>query len=147
MSSVASVSVAAEKEVPAGRIWFPFHITLGATVVLFTFFFCGQSIADPDIWWHLKDAQILVQQHHWIRVDQFSYTVAGTPWVDSEWLSELMFYGIWKLGGVVALFLGYVVIVESMMVGVLALAYRASDSIKAAGVATGLAVVLCVVNF
>ena len=147
MSSVASVSVAAEKEARAGRIWFPFHITIAATIALFTFFFCGQSIADPDIWWHLKDAQILVQQHHWIRVDQFSYTVTGTPWVNSEWLSELVFYGLWRLGGVAALFLGYVVMVELLMMGILTLAYRASESIKASALAGGVAVVLAVVNF
>jgi hypothetical protein len=147
MSSVASVSVAPEKEAPAGRIWFPFHVTLAATVVLFTFFFCGQSIADPDIWWHLKDAQILVQQHHWMRVDQFSYTVTGTPWVNSEWLSELVFYGIWRMGGIAALFVGYVVIVDLLMLGIMALAYRASDSIKASALATGGAVLLAVVNF
>jgi len=147
MSSVASVSVAAEKEAPAGRIWFPFHITIAATIALFTFFFCGQSIADPDIWWHLRDAQILVQQHHWIRVDQFSYTVTGTPWVNSEWLSELVFYGLWRLGGVAALFGGYVVMVELLMMGILTLAYRASESIKASALAAGVAVVLAVVNF
>src|SRR6201996_266786 len=100
MSSVASVSATPEKEAPSGRVLIPFHVTIAATIALFTFFFCGQSIADPDIWWHLKDAQIFIQQHHWVRVDQFSYTVTGTPWVNSEWLSELVFYGIWRLGGV-----------------------------------------------
>lgn len=147
MSSVASVVVTPEAAAPAPRIWCPFHVTIAATIALFTFFFCGQSIADPDIWWHLRDAQILMQQHHWVRVDQFSYTVAGTPWVNSEWLSELVFYGIWRLGGVAALFVGYVVIVELLMIGILALAYRASDSIKASALAGAVAVVLAVVNF
>ena len=147
MSSVASVTASSEKVTPLGKLWCPFHVTIAATIALFTFFFCGQSIADPDIWWHLRDAQILVQQHHWVRVDQFSYTVAGTPWVNSEWLSELLFYGLWKLHGVTSLFFGYVVIVELLMIGILVLAYRASDSIKASAVATGWAVVLAVVNF
>lgn len=128
-------------------MWCPFHVALAASVALVTFFFCKASIADPDIWWHLKNAQILVQQHHWVRVDQFSYTVTGTPWVNSEWLSELIFYGIWRLGGVGALFFGYVVIVESMMIGILALAYWASDSIKASAIAAGASVLLTVVNF
>lgn len=128
-------------------MWFPFHATIAATIGLFTFFFCGQSIADPDIWWHLKNAQILVQQHHWIRFDQFSYTVRGTPWVNSEWMSELVYYGLWCLGGVKALFFGYVALVELLMLGILALAYRASESIKAAGLAGGMAVLMAVVNF
>ncbi|HEX3968831.1 MAG TPA: hypothetical protein VHW70_12765 [Edaphobacter sp.] len=147
MSSVASVTVTPEKVAPVGRLWCPFHVTVAATIALFTFFFCGRSIADPDIWWHLRNAQILVQQHHWVRVDQFSYTVTGTPWVNSEWLSELVFYGIWKIHGVAALFFGYVAIVELMMIGILMLAYRASESIKASAVATGVAVVFAVVNF
>ena len=147
MSSVANVPAAADEMTVTRRIWCPFHVTIAATIALFTFFFCGQSIADPDIWWHLKDAQILVQQHHWIRFDQFSYTVAGTPWVNSEWLSELVFYGVWCIGGVKSLFFGYVVLVELLMVGILTLAYRASESIKAAGLAGGIAVLLAVVNF
>jgi hypothetical protein len=147
MSSIANVTASSEKVTPLGKLWCPFHVTIAATIALFTFFFCGQSIADPDIWWHMRDAQVLVQQHHWVRVDQFSYTVAGTPWVNSEWLSELLFYGIWKLHGVTSLFFGYVVIVELLMIGILVLAYRASDSIKASAVATGWAVVLAVVNF
>lgn len=147
MSSVASLAVTPETAAPVRRIWCPFHVTIAATIALFTYFFCGQSIADPDIWWHLKDAQILVQQHHWVRLDQFSYTVAGTPWVNSEWLSELVFYGLWRLGGVAGLFFGYVVIVELLMIGILALAYRASGSIKASALAAAGAVVLAVVNF
>ena len=147
MSSVASVTVSSDKAVPVGRLWCPFHLTIAAAIALITFFFCGQSVADPDIWWHLRNAQILVQQHHWVRVDQFSWTVVGTPWVNSEWLSELLFYGIWKLYGVAALYFGYVVIVELMMIGILALSYRASESIKASAVVTAWAVVLAVVNF
>jgi hypothetical protein len=150
MSSVAGLAVAPETPetaAPGARVWFPFHVTLAATIALITFFFCGQSIADPDIWWHLKDAQILVQQHHWVRVDQFSYTVTGTPWVNSEWMSELVFYGMWRLGGVTGLFFGYVAIVETLMLGILLLAYRASGSIKASALAAGGAVLLAVVNF
>ena len=147
MSSVANVPAATDKLTASRRIWCPFHVTMAATIVLFAFFFCGQSIADPDIWWHLKTAQILVQQHHWIRFDQFSYTVAGTPWVNSEWMSELVFYGIWSIAGVKSLFFGYVVLVELLMVGMLTLAYRASESIKAASLAGAVGVVLAVVNF
>lgn len=147
MSSVASVAAPPETSAPPGRIWLPFHVTLAATILLVTFFLCGQSIADPDIWWHLRNAQILVQQHHWMRADQFSYTVTGTPWVNSEWLSELAFYGFWRLAGVAGLFCGYVLIVNLLMVGILTLAYEVSGSIKASALATGFSVLLCVVNF
>lgn len=146
MGSVASVPVV-EAGKSTRRIWCPFHVTIAAVVVVFTFFFCGHSVADPDIWWHLKNAQILVQQHHWVRADQFSYTIPGTPWINSEWLAELMYYGAWRAGGIAGLFLLYVVMAETLMVGILMLAYKASRSIKAAAIAGAVAVIMCVVNF
>jgi hypothetical protein len=145
MSSVVSLSIAEEKA--QSRIWFPFHLTLAASLAVFTFFFCGHSIADPDIWWHLKNAQVLFAQHHWIYFDQYSYTVKGTPWVDSEWLSEVLFYGAWKLGGAAGIFAFYVGTVEMLMMGLLYLAYKASGSIKASALAGAVGMVLAVVNF
>lgn len=146
MSSVASVP-ALEERGKAVRVWCPFHVMIAAIIVIFTFFFCGHSVADPDIWWHLKDAQILVQQHHWVRADQFSYTVTGSPWVNSEWLSEVMFYGAWRVGGLAGLFILYTAMAELIMVGTLLLAWRASGSIKAALIPGLMAVMMSVVNF
>lgn len=146
MGSVVSVpSVGTERS--TRRIWCPFHVTLAAVIVVFTFLFCGRSVADPDIWWHLKNAQILVQQHHWVRFDQYSYTIAGTPWINSEWLSELMYYGAWRTGGNSGLFVMYVLMAESLMLGMLILAYRVSRSIKASVLAAAIGVVMAVVNF
>src|ERR1700687_1348947 len=34
---------------------------------------------DPDIWWHMRNAQYLFQQHQFPRFDMFSFTVAGHP--------------------------------------------------------------------
>ena len=146
MSSVASMP-ALEARGTAARIWCPFHVMIASIIVMFTFFFCGHSVADPDIWWHLKNAQILVQQHHWVRADQFSYTVRGTPWVDSEWLSELMFYGAWRVGGITGLFLLYSTMAELIMVGTLLLSWKASGNIKSALLPGMIAVMMSVVNF
>ena len=146
MSSVASMP-ALKAPGKFTRVWCPFHVMIASIIVMFTFHFCGHSVADPDIWWHLKDAQILVQQHHWVRTDQFSYTIRGTPWVDSEWLSELMFYGAWRVGGLTGLFFLYATVAELIMVGTFLLAWRASSSIKAALLPGMIAVMMSVVNF
>src|SRR5579884_1656301 len=68
--------------------------------VLATVVYLGvpRTISDPDIWWHLRDAQILINTHHVIRQDFFSYTAAGAPWMNHEWLAELPFYAAWHLG-------------------------------------------------
>lgn len=129
------------------RIWCPFHAALAALIATMVFFFCGQSVADPDIWWHLENARILVTEHHWIRFDTYSYTAAGSPWINSEWLSELVYYAAWKAGGLKGLFVLYLFMAELVMMGLLYLAYKVSGSIKAATLASIVAVLLAVVNF
>jgi hypothetical protein len=45
------------------------------------------EIIDPDIWWHLRNAEFLIQHHQLPRFDMYSFTVAGAPWINHEWLS------------------------------------------------------------
>lgn len=146
MSSVVSTQPVLDR-VAARPVWCPFHVTLATFIAMMTFFFCGQSISDPDIWWHLRNAQILFQEHHWVRWDQFSYTVAGTPWINTEWLSEVLFYGAWHVAGDMGIFVLYALVAEGIMLGLLHLCVRTSGSIKAAALASTLAVLLAVVNF
>jgi hypothetical protein len=60
-----------------------------------------QTFADPDIGWHLRDAQILASTHHMIAHDLFSFTAADAPWMNHEWLAELPFNAAWRFGGTV----------------------------------------------
>lgn len=52
----------------------------------------GELIKDPDMWWHLADARILLATHHFIRLEPYSFTVAGVSWINFEWLSELPYW-------------------------------------------------------
>src|SRR5947208_9451801 len=69
----------------------------------FMFSMYHPDLDDPDIWWHMRNAQVLVQQHHFIRHDMYSYTVAGHPWVNTEWLSEIPFYVAYRAFGLVGM--------------------------------------------
>jgi hypothetical protein len=72
-----------------------------ALPVMFTtsFSLMRQFLQDPDIWWHLADARILCTTHHFMHTVPNSFTVAGEPWVNPEWLSELPFwFGYQALG-------------------------------------------------
>ncbi len=55
--------------------------------------------ADPDMWWHLRNGQEMVRLRRILLEDHFSYTRHGTPWVNVFWLSDLLLYGIYRLGG------------------------------------------------
>jgi hypothetical protein len=58
-----------------------------------------RPISDPDFWWHLRTGQLIAQDHMIPHQDPFSFTKLGEPWVAHEWLSELILYALFKLGG------------------------------------------------
>jgi hypothetical protein len=56
----------------------------------------ARNATDPDLWWHLRTGQWIVENGHIPHTDVFSFTRAGYPWISHEWLSEVAFYEIWK---------------------------------------------------
>jgi hypothetical protein len=58
---------------------------------------------DPDLWWHLRTGQWIVETGHVPLSDSFSFSRAGHAWVAEEWLSDVVFYELWKHGGAAAL--------------------------------------------
>ena len=63
----------------------------------------ARNAIDPDLWWHLRTGQWIVETGHVPHSDPFSFTRAGHIWVPHEWLSEVVFYELWKHGGAAAL--------------------------------------------
>src|SRR5262249_6148438 len=59
----------------------------------------ARNAVDPDLWWHLRTGQLIVETGHVPHADPFSFTRNGSPWVSHEWLSEVAFYEIWKHSG------------------------------------------------
>ena len=51
---------------------------------------------DPDLWWHLQAGQDIVQSQAIPKVDNYSFTKAGSEWVAHEWLSEAVMYLIYR---------------------------------------------------
>ena len=49
-------------------------------------------LADPDIWWHMRTGEWIVQHHQIPRFDPFSATSMGRPWVDYSWIFDLASY-------------------------------------------------------
>ncbi|HET9050656.1 MAG TPA: hypothetical protein VFO60_03075, partial [Candidatus Dormibacteraeota bacterium] len=80
------------------------------------------AIRDPDFWWHLRTGQLIVDSRALIPTDPFTYTATGHHWVMHEWLTEVAFAGLYRVGG-----LGLVVAVLCVVTwaGIIALAARA----------------------
>ena len=51
------------------------------------FFVKHARLADPDIWWHMRAGEWIVQNHQIPRVDVFSASTLGRSWADYSWLS------------------------------------------------------------
>ena len=72
--------------------------------ILFVFaavvWLCAFKIADFDFWWHIKAGEIVWKTHALISTDPFAYTRAGLPYLAThEWLSQIILFLVWHLGG------------------------------------------------
>src|ERR1017187_1055 len=126
---------------------FSFPVMLGLVLAGTVYVLAGRSISDPDIWWHLRNAEVLVKQGTMVRQDLYSFTNAGTPWINHEWLAELPYYAAWRLMGVRGIYFVLMGAVELILMGVFFLAYRASGNVKSAFVASWLAVIMATISF
>ena len=105
-----------------------------------------KQFAEPDIWWHLRDAAYLFQNHTIPRVDTYSFGAAGSPWLNHEWLSEIPFYLGFKATGLQGLLAVYFALLVLIYAGVYYRSCRAGADRKNATVATLLAIFLGVVS-
>src|SRR6266581_818030 len=60
----------------------------------------GQGLfRDSDTGWHIRNGEAIVQNSTPPRVDSFSYTREGRPWLAWEWLSDVLLGGAYRVGG------------------------------------------------
>ena len=105
------------------------------------------GMGDPDIWWHLRNAEYLIQNHQLPRADMYSFTVAGHPWMNHEWLAEIPFYIAFRVGGLVGIKTISIGLVEAIFLLLLYLTYKDSGNFKAAVAAVALSTFLAKVSF
>ena len=52
-----------------------------------------------DTWWQLRAGADMWTSHRVLLTDTYSHTAYGTFWPNHEWLSQVIFYAIYKVGG------------------------------------------------
>mgnify|MGYP000276432589 CR=1 FL=1 len=72
----------------------------------------SRTIADPDLWGHVRFGLDTIQNRGVMRNDPYSYLTAGQPWFNHEWLAEVTFAMAW----LVARATGLVVLKTSLWV-------------------------------
>lgn len=56
-------------------------------------------LQDADTYWHIATGANIWRTGHFPRADEYSHTMAGSPWIAKEWLSQLIFYFAYRFGG------------------------------------------------
>jgi len=122
-------------------------LTLVLIGMQFIFSLLRPDMNDPDIWWHMRNAESLLQQHQFPRMDTYSFTVAGHPWINHEWLSEIPYYFAYKWLGLVGLKTACFLLFDAIMLLLLYLCFQESRNFKASVTACYFATVLATVSF
>ncbi len=68
-----------------------------------------KPIIDPDIWWHLRTGQWIVEHGTVPMTDPFSSYGMGKPWIAYSWLFEVLVYGLYSRLGLMGIILYRVV--------------------------------------
>jgi len=61
--------------------------------------------ADPDLWWHVRTGEAIVDQGGLPQFDEWSFTASEAEWTNHEWLTDVIFYGAYNAGGDIGLLL------------------------------------------
>ena len=124
-----------------------FPVLIVAVLIAKVFWTCRGRIADPDLWWHLRNAQVLFQSGHFATIDNYSFTAAGAQWIDHSWLGEVIYYGFYRLLGLQGVFLALTVATCILVVSVFFLCRKETQDALAAAVATIMGTLLAMVGF
>jgi hypothetical protein len=71
------------------------------------------AVKDPDVWWHLRTGQLILANHSLFRTDPFSFTRFGQPWINHEWLSEVLLFALYRVAGFGGLIVAFGVVITA----------------------------------
>lgn len=64
-----------------------------------------QELSDPDVWWHLRSGQWILENRRLPTLDPFSFASADRQWIDLHWGFQIVLALAHRLGGVAGMIL------------------------------------------
>jgi hypothetical protein len=92
-----------------------FAILLGVAL----FAMAVRETIDPDLWWHLRTGEAILQ-HGIPQTDIFSYTVPDHEWVVQQWLTDVVMWLVYRVGGAA----GLIVVFAGLVTATFLLVYK-----------------------
>jgi hypothetical protein len=80
-------------------------------------------ISDGDIYWHLAAGREILHERALLRLDPFTLSAAGRPWVDVHWLFQVGAYALYALSG----FTGLAIAKAALVAGGATILVRAAE--------------------
>lgn len=75
-------------------------LLLGLLVFSVAIFALNQRfLTDPDTYWHIATGKWMLAEGAFPRHDVFSHTAAGQPWVNMEWLAQIILFQVYDWSG------------------------------------------------
>lgn len=117
MTNAHSVSA----ETPTRHLpWAPSLYHVGLTVILAGIFVASLApYLNTDLWWHLRTGEMIVSSGSIPDRDTLSFTAAGAPWLNHEWLAEVFFFRVHEAAGI----LGLLILVASVVTAAFSVMY------------------------
>jgi hypothetical protein len=112
-------------------IWIAIYLIPGVLML--------HPITDPDVWWHLRTGQWIVEQGNVTATDPFSSYGQDKPWVAYSWLFEVGLYGLFQAFGLTGILLFRVLMSFVVLVVIHAMVVRHEPRFARATVITGIA--------
>jgi tetratricopeptide (TPR) repeat protein len=76
------------------------------------------EIKDLDLWLHLKVGKFIIENGYVPAVDILSNSIAGTPWLNHEWLFQVVIYvihNLWGFEGLITMQVGIVLLTVGIL--------------------------------
>ncbi len=118
-------------------------VLLGITVVAFGVWAALEPVTATDLYWAMATGRYIVSHGEIPRTDVFSYTYAGAPWSNQEWLSQILLYEVFTHGGGTAVAIYRIVVTVVLVVLAAWLGWRRGASPLAATLMACGAAVVC----
>ena len=97
MSSASAGAIGQDKAIGIGQIpgWLLFGIVVYALVLINA----NQLLGDSDTYWHIAVGNWILDHGAFPRVDLYSFTKTGEPWISTSWLAQVLYALAYDLAG------------------------------------------------
>jgi hypothetical protein len=148
---VPAASVPAESSVPFIARFLP-SLTDVAFMMPILFIFLKLSgarslLGDGDTGWHIRTGEWILNHHQVPLTDMFSFSRPGAPWFAWEWLWDVTFASLFRIGGLAAVVLSSVLVICLTCAATFRLVRRKCDNGLVAVAVTLLATGGCAIHW